>query len=211
VKYLLKRGVQVWLESSLHIKRSIGLTRGKDDKVDSERIATYAYMHQHKAELVSVDQHNLDRINYLMKGKVRLEKSLTSLQTAIREMKSLDEKAGKELEMVSKSAFLGLKKSIEKTKDRIAKVIESDTEVKALFDLITSVKSVGKVLATEVIVYTHGFNRLLDAKKLACYSGVATFPHSSGTSVNGKVRVCHFSNKALKKNAAYVCDECDKI
>ena len=199
VKYLLKRGVKVWLESSLHIKRSIGLTRGKDDKIDSERIATYAYMHQQNAKLVSVDQHNLDRINYLMKGKVRLEKSLTSLETAIREMKSLDEKAGKELEMVSKSGLLGLKKSIEKTKDRIDKVIESDKEVKALFDLITSVKSVGKVLATELIVFTHGFNRLLDAKKLACYSGVAPFPHSSGTSLNGKPRVSRFSNKVLKK------------
>ena len=34
----------LWLESSLQIKRSLGIQRGKNDKIDSFRIATYAQM-----------------------------------------------------------------------------------------------------------------------------------------------------------------------
>jgi transposase len=46
VKYLMSRGGKVWLESSLHIKRSSGLARGKSDKIDAERIARFAMVHQ---------------------------------------------------------------------------------------------------------------------------------------------------------------------
>ncbi len=46
VKYLMSRGGKVWLESSLHIKRSIGLARDKSDKIDAERIARFAMTRQ---------------------------------------------------------------------------------------------------------------------------------------------------------------------
>ena len=38
--------VDTWLESAVQIKRSLGLTRGKNDKVDSKRIALYAFKNQ---------------------------------------------------------------------------------------------------------------------------------------------------------------------
>lgn len=38
----LQHDYALWLESSLRIKRSIGLTRGKNDKVDAIRISEYA-------------------------------------------------------------------------------------------------------------------------------------------------------------------------
>ena len=34
--HLLNQGANVWLESSLQIKRSLGLNRGKTDKIDSK-------------------------------------------------------------------------------------------------------------------------------------------------------------------------------
>jgi len=39
-----------------------------------------------------------------------------------------------------------------------------------------------------------------DARKLACYCGVAPFEYSSGTSIKGKTRVHHMANKKLKCN-----------
>ena len=41
----------IWLESALQIKRSIGVQRGKNDKIDAQRIATYAIDFQRKARL----------------------------------------------------------------------------------------------------------------------------------------------------------------
>jgi len=39
-----------------------------------------------------------------------------------------------------------------------------------------------------------------DSRKLACFCGVAPFPHQSGTSIRGKTRVSHMANKKLKTN-----------
>ena len=77
-------------------------------------------------------------------------------------------------------------------------VISIDKEVRVLYELITSVKCVGKVLATDLIVYTHGFTRMLDGKKLACYCGVAPFDYRSGTSIYGAPGTSNFANKILK-------------
>jgi len=43
LNFLVENSIKVCLESALHIKRSQGLVRGKNDKVDAQRIATYAY------------------------------------------------------------------------------------------------------------------------------------------------------------------------
>ena len=42
VAFLLLKSGRVLLESSLYLKRSMGLVRGKNDKIDSLRIARYA-------------------------------------------------------------------------------------------------------------------------------------------------------------------------
>ena len=47
-----KKGIALCLESPLHIKRSMGLVRGKDDQIDAIRIAQYAYDHKDKLKLV---------------------------------------------------------------------------------------------------------------------------------------------------------------
>lgn len=54
VHYLLARNVNIWLESSLHIKRSMGLVRGKSDAIDAQRIARFAYTHQHQARIMNL-------------------------------------------------------------------------------------------------------------------------------------------------------------
>ena len=186
VKYLLKRGCKVWLESSLHIKRSMGLVRGKTDKIDAERIAKFAFAHRMDAKLIKLSHPTLNRLKDLMRTRVRLMKSLQSQTVAINELMRVDQKAGKEIERVSRQAIEGMKKSLEKVESKMEELINIDKNLRALYQLITSVKSVGKVLAIDLIVYTDGFTRLLDSKKLACYCGVAPFEYSSGTSVYAK-------------------------
>lgn len=199
VKYLLSRGGKVWVESSLHIKRSMGLVRGKTDKIDAERIARFAYLHQQEAKLVQLSHPTLQRLQYLMRARIRLIKSLNSHQTAIEEMSQVDKKAGTELARLCKKAVEGLKKSLQQVEAKMEELVSIDKEVRALYELITSVRSVGKVLAIELIVFTHGFSRLLDGKKLACYTGVAPFEYRSGTSVKGATGTSSFANKILKR------------
>ena len=198
VKYLMSRGGNVWLESSLHIKRSIGLVRGKSDKIDSERIARFAMVHQRDAKLVKLTHPTLERLQNLKRLRSRILKSKMSQEFALNEMAHFDKKGALEMRRLSKSALEGLSKSLKKVEEKMLEVIQIDKEVRALYELITSVKCVGKVLATDLIVYTHGFTRMLDGKKLACYCGVAPFEYSSGTSIKGLSGTSSFANKVLK-------------
>ncbi|MGE5423937.1 MAG: IS110 family transposase, partial [Syntrophothermus sp.] len=48
IAYLNEQAVFVCVEPALQIKRSIGMTRGKNDQIDAKRIAVYAMDNQQK-------------------------------------------------------------------------------------------------------------------------------------------------------------------
>jgi transposase len=56
------------------------------------------------------------------------------------------------------------------------------------------------VTAINLIVHTNGFKIMNDARKLACFCGVAPFEYSSGTSVRRKTKVHSMANKKIKSN-----------
>lgn len=198
VEYLLMQGAKVWMESALHLKRSMGMTRGKNDKVDSYRIARYSMTNSDQAKLVTLSNKTLQCIKDLVSSRDRIKKSLQSIKVSMKEMELVDKATAKELRKLNKAALSGLLKSKEATEKRILELINSDEEIKKIFELITSVKGVGNVLATELIVFTQGFTRMTNVKQLACYCGVAPFSHTSGTSVKGRTGTSNFANMGLK-------------
>ncbi|MBX2897100.1 MAG: IS110 family transposase [Cyclobacteriaceae bacterium] len=68
---------------------------------------------------------------------------------------------------------------MDKVDEQILTFIGEDETLKQKYDLMLSIKGVGKVLAAMLLVYTHGFNRLADSRKPCCYSGVAPFTYES--------------------------------
>jgi transposase len=113
-------------------------------------------------------------------------------------MERVDKTTGKELSRLNKAALNGLAKSKAAIEKRILELINQDDELKKIYELITSIKGVGQILATELIVYTHVFSRMNNAKQLACYCGVAPFSHTSGTSIKGRMGTSNFANMNLK-------------
>lgn len=198
VSFLLQHKANVWMESALHLKRSMGMTRGKNDKVDSYRIARYAMTNSDKAVLLKLSSTTLQKLKDLMANRERLSKNYQSLKIATQELMRVDKAIGRELETLNDAALKGILKSKTKVEKRMLQLINEDEEMKTLFNLITSVKCVGDVLATELIVYTNGFTRMNNARQLACYCGIAPFEHSSGTSVRGRVGTSNFANMKLK-------------
>lgn len=198
VEYLLAKGGRVWMESALHLKRSMGLIRGKNDKIDSLRIARYAMVNKDQAKLVSLSNTTLQLLKDLNGSRDRVLRSIQSLQVSVREMQRVDKSTAKELAQLNKAALQGLKKSKCAIEKRMLELIASDAELEHLYKLMTSIKGVGQVLATELLIYTHKFTRLTNAKQLACYCGVAPFAHTSGTSVKGKMGTSNFANMQLK-------------
>lgn len=198
VIFLLLNNASVWMESSLQIKRSIGLNRGKNDKIDSLRIAQYAKLHAGNATLSQFTNKTLYKLKDLLSLRKRLINSLKAHTIPLKEIKLIDPVQYKELSRISRSAINGLEKSIKGVDEAMMRTILEDEDLTALFNLATSVKGVGKILTCYLLVYTNGFTRLTDSRKLACYCGIAPFEHSSGSSIRGKPRTSSFANKDLK-------------
>lgn len=199
VHYLLSRQVAVWLESSLHIKRSMGLVRGKSDAIDAQRIARFAHTHQNEAKHLNVSALTLEKLKDLNANRTRLMKAIQSLQVSTNELKLVDPQSGKTIEQVNRKALRGLEESLQVVEEKTIEFIQADENLKHLFELVTTVKGVGKVVAVLLLIYTQGFTVINDGRKLACYSGVAPFEHRSGTSIMGRTGVSKFANGQIKQ------------
>lgn len=44
--------INLWVESSLRIKKTMGMTRGKNDRIDAKRIALFSYRYQDKIKVM---------------------------------------------------------------------------------------------------------------------------------------------------------------
>lgn len=75
------------LYSPLHLKRSLGLTRGKNDRVDAQRIARYAFLHRHELKPTLLPSGSLLKLKNLFAFRERLVKNQTSLKQTIQDLK----------------------------------------------------------------------------------------------------------------------------
>ncbi len=198
--YLTECKYYVWLEMPVKIIRSLGIQRGKNDKIDAKRIAEYACLKKDKAVLWEPPREVVLQINDLLTLRDRLVESRKSLKQPIKELMDTGFKdAAKLIESRCKITLNAIDKEIKQIEKELDNTINKDSNLKKLFGLATSVPGIGKITAMYMLYYTNEFKLYLNAKQLACYCGVAPFEHRSGTSIRGKSRVSHFANKKLKK------------
>jgi len=201
IKFLLEKKCNIWLERGAQIKYSLGVQRGKNDKIDAERIAIYAYKNRESVKLWTPPRAIIQQLRSLTSLRSRLLKCLSQLSVPLKESKNfgLGKKQIKLEETLCKTSISSLKKDLEKVNKQLHAIIVQDSELNRLFNIITSVDAIGVVTAVEIIITTNEFKGIKEAKKYACYSGVAPFEHSSGSSVRGKNRVSHMANKHIKQ------------
>lgn len=182
----------------LAIKRSLGLTRGKNDKIDAQRIARYGSEKFDTLSFQTPQDPSLQRLQMLHNTRERLVKHRASLICAVKEYRVVL----KETDPIIRSQMTMIKdftRQIKVMDQAIQKqVTEAGKEVKHNFDLLTSIKGVGKVVATAVIIKTKNFTSFKNGRKFSCYCGAAPFEHSSGKSIRKKSRVSHLADKTMK-------------
>jgi transposase len=199
VVYLQSKEVFTWVETPVEIKWSMGLQRGKNDSVDAQRIALYAFRNQDKAKNHSSLDKSLQKIADLMATRERLIKAKKMLLVPIKEMaqSGLKEQA-KVMEKACFKSVNALEKEIKAIENQLETVIESDSELCENYKIVRSVRCVGLVCSLHLMVYTHNFTKFDNAKQIASYCGIAPFEYSSGTSVRGRTKVHNMANKTLK-------------
>jgi transposase len=200
-QFLASNAIDIWIEHAAQIKKASSLDRGKNDKVDSKRIAMYAVKHLDRLRLWRPASHTLEKIRHLAALRERLVETRKRLLTPIREFEEMGNVAmAKLLAKTIKNSMSAIDKDLKNVETRIIDIVNEDENLKQLYKLITSVVGIGFVTAINLMVYTKGFTILKDTRKLACYCGVAPFEYSSGSSVRGKTKVHFMANKKLKCN-----------
>ena len=197
---LHKRRCNIWLENPLHIKRSLGIQRGKSDKIDAHRIALYAYKNRDEVRLWQPPREIITKLGCLVRLRARLVQSRQSLAVPVQESKkSAKASTASLVARFSRRSLTVLKDELKKVDLQILNIIREDPYLKRLFEIVSSVPGVGPVTGIAIILATNEFRTITSPKKFACYAGVAPFEHRSGTSVKGRTRVSHIANKRIKK------------
>jgi transposase len=191
-----KMSLNLWLENATQIKLSIGMQRGKNDKVDSERIAEYAYRNQDKALLRQPEREAMKTLKELNLARTRLMQMSKSLQTISKEKDHY--KSKNTFSANFKLTLKAMKEDLKKVENEIKIIIQADQRLKELFSIVQSVKGIGPVVTLNMILTTNEFKDITDPKKYACYAGVAPFEHSSGTSVRKRTHVSRKANMRVK-------------
>lgn len=182
----------------------MGLVRGKNDKVDAIRIASfllknYADLVQWKPTPAAVQKLKilLTERNSRIKDRSKLIKQ----QKDYAKMKHLG--MDKALNDLNKQQVALLNKQLKLIECSVEEVIADDEQMRRHAKLIRSILGVGKVLCWTMIARTENFTLITEARKMACYSGVVPFGNSSGTSIRGKERVSHYADKTVKRSCIW--------
>ena len=197
-KFLHQHQIPFCKVNALTIKRSMGLVRGKTDKLDAARIAAYGYEKKDKLTIDVPASDSLRRLQMLHSTRERLVRHRASLICSIKEYKCIGISDKDVIMQTQLQLIKNFDKQIEKLMTEIEAIMEKQETLKQNFRLLQSIRGVGKVVALVTIIKTHNFTRFANARKFACFCGTAPFPHDSGTSIKKRTRVSHLADKQMK-------------
>ncbi len=184
----------------LAIKNSMGITRGKNDKVDSARIAQYGEEKYKSLQPSKPLNAAIIRLKELLAFRKRLVRENAGYQSSIKEREHMYGKNTKDIIVKSlQQKQKANSKIIENIEAEMMHIVIRDEQMHVNFTLITSIKGIGKVNGLMTIAYTENFTSFTNPRSYAVYVGVIPFDHSSGTSIRGRKRVSHIANKELKQ------------
>ena len=197
--YLAEQGFHFVIIPGLEIKRSLGISRGKNDKIDATQIALYAYRLREEIVPTKLSSKEIIKLKNLISLREQLVKQRAGFKARLREQKRvLCANDNKVLFEVQKRVIKALSKEIQKVESEMYQIVKNSKELNKNFKLINSIKGVGPITAVNFIAITNNFSKFKDSRKFASYCGIAPFPNQSGKSLKGKTKVSHLANKKIK-------------
>lgn len=196
---LEKFNFKVYVVSALHIKKSIGLVRGKNDKIDALRICSFIEKNYQENREWKPSCSSIKKIKILLTERalrIKIKKQLMVQQHDYKLMKCIG--LDKELKNLNIKLIKSIEAQIMIIENDIEAIILKDENLNHQQKLIKSVPGVGQVLSWTLLSKTEGFTVITDPRKMACYSGVVPFDFQSGTSLKKRPGVSMLADKNLK-------------
>lgn len=190
------RNYRIALVPGYQIRHSLGLKRGKSDKIDAMKIREYAERFTDKLRFLNLESEELKELREIY--------SLRGIFVQQRKMLLTREKGKMHLPFNSifvnqftRDMIFNMNEQIDKLEKQILALIKSSEVLWRSYEIVTSVVGIGQVTACELIIKTGNFKRIYTARTAASYAGVCPFPNSSGKMVK-KARVNPLADKSLK-------------
>lgn len=162
---------------ALEIKRSMGMVRGKSDKIDARRIADYAWM---RRDILVADKEvclDITMLKDLWSLRSKLVRDRSGYMNRLKEIKATELSVDPFTEKIHKNYIKQFTQDILQVEEKIKAVIASNIELQKNFDLICSIKGVGLIVATYMLGSTNNFEKFDNARKFNCYAGLAPFKY----------------------------------
>lgn len=199
--FLSDNGCYLWLGNPLDIKRSMGLVRGKDDKVDSMRIATYAATMEYKARKYARPSDASRALRKLLnlRGRLVEERKKFKVGKSESSLGIKDADLSRTVESIQDSIIAELDSEIRQVEREIRSLIKHIEDMKETFDILTSMKGISLVNASAIICMTDSFKKFdYNSRQIAVYWGVVPYRNESGTSIKKGTHTSPICNGWLK-------------
>jgi transposase len=196
--FLSEKKLDYWVVPAIEIKRSKGISRGKNDKADAKDIALYSLRNIDKLNLSSVPEKEIQQLKLLFSEREKLVKAILLFESSKENKGFISKEIYKEIALINTKTISNLKNSLRIIEKKMKTTIFSNEQLKHQYGLVKSIPGVGEQTAIYFIIATKGFKAFKTWRKFACYSGVAPFEYSSGSSVRGRTKVNHLADKKMK-------------
>ena len=190
--YLDSQAIVYVEESPLKIKRSSGIVKEKTDRLDAHLIARYAWLYREELEPSTAKSSSHLELGRLLALRDQLVRNNAGLKGTLKELKVLLSSPTTDFGCISlKRSIDYLTKQVNGIETRIKEIISEDESMKTNYELLSSLKGVGLVVACQLIYHTGNFTRFDSWRSFSSYCGTAPFEHRSGTSIHRR-KQCHY-------------------
>ena len=188
--------IDIALVPGYTIKHSLGIIKGKSDPIDAGRIREYGERFSDKLSFKQFDTEEIAELKSLYTFRSQLVKARKVIRTG-EHSRTKAPMQSVSVKRHSETALMQLDAEIEAIEIEMEEIIKTDSELNESYEFATSVKGIGPVIATDLIIKTGNFKVIDTARKAASYAGVCPFPNESGKMV-GKRKTSPFADRKLK-------------
>ena len=129
-QYLTKENIPFSLVPGLEIKRSLGITRGKDDQKDAKKIAKYGFRLRDEIKPYIMPSDTILSIKNLFSLRTKLVKNRTGFKSRLKEQKSVFKKKNNSILFDVQDEMIDyLTKKIEDIQKEIDIIINNDIQL----------------------------------------------------------------------------------
>ncbi|NEQ48051.1 MAG: IS110 family transposase [Leptolyngbya sp. SIOISBB] len=166
------------------------LSRTQSDRADAKLIAQFC-----RDLTPSPWQPSAIEVSQLQGYTRRLE----ALEHMLTEEKNRLQVTPQDLEADIKAHIQFLQGQVETVKQRLHEHIQAHESLQHQQALLTRIVGVGERTAARVLAEIGAIEHFDSARQLAAFAGLTPQEHTSGTSVQGKTRLCKIGNRRLRK------------